>query len=86
MKTPQFKKYEFFLEREALSKVTSCTAQIKRDFPCWFQKFDQTPEMASRNEIVHLMHSAPNQFALGLMFGKFIMHQELSAVTKKAWM
>lgn len=70
------------MELEATGRCDDKMAELRRIHPAWYELFDDTlPDNAPRSEVVELMHSAPNDFALGLMYGKFTMRQELAAVT-----
>lgn len=60
--------------------------ELQRLYADWFELFDDTlPDSAPRQEVVELMMSAPNDFALGLMYGKFTMRLELEAMTGRAF-
>jgi len=77
---------DFLEERRALASAEFQMAKLEREFPDWWALFDDTlPDMAPRAEVVELMLSAPNPFALGLLYGKFTMRQEIAAITKREW-
>ena len=60
--------------------------ELQRLHADWFELFDDTlPDSAPRLEVAELMLSAPNDFALGLMYGKFTMRLELEAMTGRAF-
>lgn len=59
---------------------------LQRGHPDWYELFDDTlPDSAPRQEVVELMMSAPNDFAMGLMYGKFTMRLEIEAMTGRAF-
>jgi hypothetical protein len=69
-------------EVTAIARCDQKMNELKEQHADWFELFDDTlPDSAPRAEVVELMMSAPNDFALGLMYGKFTMRLELEAVT-----
>lgn len=54
--------------------------------PEWYEHFEDTfPDSAPRAEVVELMRTAPNDFAHGLMYGKFTLRLEIEAMTGRAF-
>jgi len=73
-------------EGAALKLVEAQMRQLEREFPEWFAYFDETgPDVARREEVVELMATAPNAFALGLLFGKYSMRIEIESITGRSW-
>lgn len=76
-------------EASEATAITRCDARmhdLREHHGDWFELFDDTlPDSAPRAEVVELMMSAPNDFALGLMYGKFTMRLELEAVTGRTF-
>lgn len=70
----------------AVTRCDNKMIELERQFPSWFELFEDTePDNALRFEVVELMASAPNDFALGLMYGKFTMRLEMESVTGRAF-
>ena len=66
----------------AIARCDKKINDLREQHADWFELFDDTlPDSAPRAEVVELMASAPSDFALGLMYGKFTMRLELEAVT-----
>lgn len=73
-------------EGQALSTCEKKLNDVRAKFPDWYELLEETfPDNAPRAEVVELLQSAPNDFAMGLMFGKFSMRLELEAVTGRAF-
>jgi hypothetical protein len=76
----------FDQENRALEPCNNQMAELMRVFPDWFYLYDDTnPDTAKRTELVDLLESAPNLFAMGLIYGKFTMRLELAAVTGRSF-
>jgi hypothetical protein len=74
-------------EQAALSVCAQKMKQLQAAHPDWFALYEDTPvNTARRLEVVELMHSAPNDFALGLMHGVYAMRIELEAVTGRQFL
>ena len=72
----------YILEQESIARCDRAMLDLANKFPDWFELYDETlPDNAPREEVVELMASAPNDFALGVMHGKFGMRLELEAMT-----
>lgn len=70
------------LEQEAMARCDRRMQELMAQFPAWFELYDDTlPDNAPRDEVVELMSSAPSDFALGLLYGKFTMRLELETMT-----
>ena len=70
------------LEQEAMQRCDRKMQELSVQFPAWFELYDETlPDNAPREEVVELMRSAPSDFAMGLLFGKFTMRLELETMT-----
>lgn len=70
------------LEAEAIRVCERKVTELQMAHPDWSDLYEDTvPDSALREEVVELLHSAPNDFAKGLMYGKYLMRQELAAVT-----
>lgn len=70
------------VEREALERCDRKMQELSTKHPDWFELFDDTlPDNAPRSEVVELMQTAPSDFAMGLMYGKFTMRIELETMT-----
>ena len=55
---------------------------LRAQHPDWYEQMDDVAvDSAPRADIVELLHSAPNEFARGFIYGKFTMRMELAAVT-----
>lgn len=81
-----FEDSEFREERDSLSFISLKLEELERQFPEWITLFDNTsPDIAPRAEVVKLMATAPNPFALGVLFGKYTMRQEIAAMTGREW-
>lgn len=73
-------------EAAAITRCDKSMQDLQVQHPDWFELFDDTlPDSAPRAEVVELMHTAPNDFARGMMYGKFTMRLELEAVTGRAF-
>lgn len=71
-------------EQVAVGRCDRKMAEVQTNFPDWFELYDDiNPDNAPRDEVSELMASAPNDFALGLIYGKFTMRMELAAVTDR---
>lgn len=69
-------------ESEVLSKCHRMMKASDLTDPSWFAKYeDSFPDTAARDEVVELMRTAPDQFSLGVMYGKYLMRQEIAAMT-----
>jgi hypothetical protein len=74
------------LETDALASCSRSMQLLRVKHPDWFELFDDIlPDNAPRADVVELMASAPNDFAKGLMYGKFTMRVELEAVTGRTF-
>lgn len=73
-------------ERHALALAEAEMAKLETQFTQWWALFDDTsPYMAPRAEVVELMETAPNAFALGVFYGLYTMRLEIAAMTKREW-
>lgn len=73
-------------EMLATSRCDTKMQEVQRIHADWFELFEDTlPDSAPREEVIELMLSAPNDFALGLMYGKFTLRLELEAITGRAF-
>lgn len=69
-------------EREAIDRCDQKMLELSSKFPDWYELYDETlPDNAPREEVVELLRTAPNDFAMGLLYGKFTMRLELEAMT-----
>lgn len=69
-------------EQTAIVRCDTRMKELQQSHPDWYELFDDTlPDTAPREEVVELMLSAPNDFAMGLMYGKYTMRLEMAAVT-----
>lgn len=69
-------------EETAIARCDTRIKELQQSHPDWFELFDDTlPDNAPRSEVVELMLSAPNDFSMGLMYGKYTMRLEIAAVT-----
>lgn len=70
------------IEQEVL---TRCLRQMRATGltdPDWFAKYeDSFPDTAPKQEMLDLMKGAPDNFSLGVLYGKFLMRQEIAAMT-----
>lgn len=58
--------------------------ELQKNHLEWFESYeDAVPNNAPRQEVVELLASAPNDFAAGLMYGIFMMRQELAYATDR---
>ncbi|MES2977565.1 MAG: hypothetical protein V4731_04010 [Pseudomonadota bacterium] len=74
--------FENIDERQALGKCESHMDALALAYPDWYALYDITmPDSASRAEVVELLSTAPNDFALALMYGKYTMRLEIAAIT-----
>lgn len=74
------------LESQAMFSCERSMQDLQARHPDWFELYDDTvPDNAPRADVVELLASAPNDFAKGLMYGKFTMRVELEAVTGRAF-
>lgn len=81
-----FKDTDFREERDALLLASTHLSKLEREFPGWWARFDDTsPDTAPRAEVLELMTSAPNSFALGVLYGKYTMRLEINAMTGREW-
>jgi hypothetical protein len=69
-------------EQEAIELCDRKMHELSTKHPAWFELYDETlPDNAPRAEVVELMATAPTDFAIGLLYGKFTMRLELEAIT-----
>lgn len=73
-------------ERSALAQAEKAMMEIERIFPEWFALYEDIfPDSAPRAEFVELLKAAPNEFARGMLYGKYLMRLEIAAITKRPW-
>lgn len=70
------------MERHAEVRCARLMVELERHHPDWYELYEDTsPDTASRADVVELMYSAPTDFALGLLYGKFTMRVEIASIT-----
>ena len=73
-------------ERAALRLVEASVLQLEQQHPEWWALYEEVnPDSAPRAEVVELMAAAPNEFARGLVYGKYLMRLEIAAITNRPW-
>ncbi len=73
-------------ERAALKVAEAKMLEVETQFPEWWSMYeDVVPDTAPRAEVVELLQSAPNDFARGVVYGKYLMRLEIAAITKRPW-
>lgn len=65
--------------------IRACASQLEYaadQAPEWFAYFEDSQAFsAPREDVLELMRTAPTPFAAGLMYGIFLMRQELAVMT-----
>lgn len=70
------------MEQEVINRCHRMMRATSITDPTWFARYEDVfPDTAPRGEVVGLMAGAPDQFSLGVLFGKFLMRQEIAAMT-----
>lgn len=66
----------------ALQRCDQQMTALQKTHSEWYELFeDALPDSACRADLVELLASAPNAFALGLLYGKYTMRLEIEALT-----
>jgi hypothetical protein len=74
-------------EQAALLACAHKMKQLQSSHPDWFALYEDTlVNTARRTEIIELLHSAPTDFALGLLHGVYAMRVELETVTGRQFL
>lgn len=72
------------IEGEVINKCHELMDAVNRTDPGWMAMYeDALPDSAEREVIVDLMKSAPNHFALGVLYGKFLMRMQIAEMTDR---
>lgn len=75
------------VEREIMRKCHDLMTSIGRTDPGWMAYYeDALPDTADREVVIDLMRSAPNPFAMGVLYGKFLLRIEIAQITGREFL
>ena len=71
-------------EEQVLDSCHRDLLRLQHAAPDWFAYYDDAqPDSAERAVLVDLLKTAPDDFAKGLMYGLFIMRQNIAGMTQR---
>ena len=74
------------VEVATLASCQSKLIQLQNQAPDWFAFYeDSMPDTADRATLVELLRTAPNDFAKGVLYGKFVMRMDMAAITGRGF-
>jgi len=73
--------------RKSLLDCSAAFQSLAETAPEWFAYFEDVQACtASKEDILELLRASPNRFCMGLMYGIFIMRQELASMTGREFL
>ncbi len=71
-------------EEQILASCHSDLLRLQETAPDWFAYYDDAqPDSAERAVLVDLLKTAPSDFSKGLLYGLFIMRQNIAGMTQR---